>query len=174
MTIQQIKTRVTKAMARKRWAAAVKFLNVHTDLVMNDWTLAWNLGWCHFKLDQFVLARKYMKRATSLAPQDGVALWGLGVVYLKLNRHKSADLYLRRSLAIKDRYITRLCLASSLLKQKRLVDAGKVYADGIRRRPKEWRLYEAFGDLLSDAGQEERASVMYKKAKAIKATRKSL
>jgi Tfp pilus assembly protein PilF len=169
--ISEIEKEVLRVMSLKKWSKAIALLNEELPTVKKDWKLSWNLGWCYFKLRQLGTARVHMERSRRLAPNNAIALWGLGVLHLYAHDYKKAQLYLKRSLLRKESYVCRVALAVAYLKQKRPLDAGRVYVDGMKKRPNDYRLYEAFGDLLWDVGDKARAAKQYQKAKQLKSNR---
>jgi Tfp pilus assembly protein PilF len=153
-------------MGRKRWRKAVGLLNENSPLVERQWQLLWNLGWCHFKLNQMDKAERYMSRATRLAPKNNFGCkLGLGVIYVKIKQYRKAETILSAALRVKESYVARLALAFAYLAQGKLELAEKTHLDGIRLKPKRTERYEAYSDFLSDIGREAEAEKVSQKAK---------
>jgi len=155
-------------MNMERWLEAIKLLKKDSSVVQKDWELSWNLAWCYFKLGRLDEARTHMIRAVKLAPDNATCKFGLGAVYLKRKQFKKAETNCSESLRLKDSYIARIHLALAYTKQGKLNEAENVHLEGIKLRPKASRRYKAYADFLSDAGLEEQAQAMYRKAKKLR------
>jgi Flp pilus assembly protein TadD len=155
-------------MNMERWFEAIKLLKNNLSIVQEDWKLSWNLAWCYFKIGRLGQARTYMIRAVKLAPASATCRVGLGTVYLEMKQFKKAQTNCAESLRLKDSYYARITLALAYMNQGKFTEAEKVHLEGIRLKPKASRRYEAYADFLSDAGREDQAQTMYRKAKELR------
>jgi Tfp pilus assembly protein PilF len=167
LTIELL-SRVTPLMRKMRWLSAIKILEANPGLVRDDWDLSWDLAWCYLNVGQNDLALANMLCAAKLDPRSFGSSFGLGRVYLKRKQYKKAETNYVKSLKITDSYVARLGLALAYMKQGKLTKAEGVHLEGIKLDPKDIRRYEGYADFLSDAGREEEAQVMYRKARKLR------
>ena len=164
----ELNRQAESVMKAEQWLDAIKLLEDEMPVVVSDWRLSWNLGWCYFKLDRLNAARKHLIQATKLAPENPICRWALGSVYLHRKQYKKAEANLVESLKIKDAYVARISLALAYLEQGKLAEAESVHLEGIKLKPKDDQRYEAYADFLSDVGREEEARKMCRKANRLK------
>jgi tetratricopeptide (TPR) repeat protein len=155
-------------MQNERWKAAVAFLKEHEELVKEDFSLSWTIGWAHWKQEQFGEARRFLLQALQLArgPRDEcVGHWALGLSYLGLGKHDQAEVSRRESLRIGDYSPARLDLALLLMELGRFAEAEQLHLDGIQLKPKSRARWEAYSAFLSDVGRETEAQGGSRKSK---------
>ena len=96
-----------------------------TVLVKRDWELAWNLGWCYYKIHKFDKAENGFKLALRLSPSNSrekaISYWGLGMIFIKYQFYRKAEKYLSRAYQIKGgNYFIRIALATAYLYQGKI------------------------------------------------------
>ena len=157
-------------MKNERWKAAVSFLKEHEELVREDFSLSWTIGWAHWKQEQFGEARRFLLQSLQLArgPRDeSVGHWALGLSYLGLGRHDQAEVSLRESLRIDAYSPARFDLALLLMELGRFAEAEQLHLDGIKLKPKSRDHWEAYAAFLNDVGRETEAQEALVKASSI-------
>lgn len=163
-------TAIHGLMKKELWREAIILMKASEASVERDWELLWNLGWCHFKLEQLAQAERYLVKAAQCAPQNRnhTCGFGLGMVYLGKKQYKKAERALSDALELKESYVARLGLALAYLKQQKIPEAENTHLEGIKRRPRSCERYEAYADFLSDVGRETESGKMKQKAKQLR------
>lgn len=162
----RLNKKVSASMKKKRLPDAIALLKDEHTMVEQNWRLSWNLGWCNFSLDRFLLAQRVFARALQLSAGNSICSWGLGLAYLKRKDFTKAEQHLVESLRIKDFYPARIALALAYLSQGKVAEAENTHLAGIERRH-ESRRYESDAAFLEDVGREKEVEQMNLKAESL-------
>jgi tetratricopeptide (TPR) repeat protein len=162
----RLNKKVSALMKKERLLDAIVLLKSEHAMVVQNWRLSWNLGWCYFSLNRFLLAQRVFARALQLSAGNSICSWGLGLAYLKRKDFRKAERHLVESLRIKDFYPARIALALAYLSQGKVAEAENTRLAGIERRH-ESRRYESYAAFLEDVGREKEAEQMILEAKSL-------
>lgn len=98
--IEKLLVELILLMKKCQWRQKIKLLK-NNDSVQKDWELAWNLGWCYFKIHNLKLAEVNFKLAFRLIADNlthkSICYWALGLVYKEQQLYRKAEKYLSRS-----------------------------------------------------------------------------
>jgi Tfp pilus assembly protein PilF len=162
-----LKEEAASLMGEERWAEAAELISRRPETVGEDYELAWNAGWCFFKLSQFERAVTALRRAVSLDPRNPGGHWALGAALAESGDRESAEIEYLEALRLRDGFLPRASLALLYLEMGRQADAEKVHLEGIQLKPESRERLESYGDFLWDVRREDEARQAYSKAEKL-------
>ncbi len=162
-----LKEAAAALMAEERWEAAVDLVSGQAGVVAKDYELAWNAGWCFYKLSQFERAVAGLRQAVRLDPQNPGGHWALAVALAETGEREAAEAEYLEALRLRDGYLPRASLALLYLEMGRTAEAEKVHLEGIQLKPDSRERLESYGDFLWDVRRENEARQAYSKAEGL-------
>ena len=166
-TDQELLETIVTMMKAERWAEVIAVAESRLAEDSPSHELLWNVGWAHFKLEQYDQAVSYLRKANDGGPVKASFYASLGFAYYELKNYIMAELWLHRALAMRDDSLTRLSLTLVYLRQDLVEIAEAVHKEGIRLKPDSRERLEGYADFLCDVGRDEEAKKLYEVAEKI-------
>lgn len=157
------------AMKENRYKDAITLFRNTSSTPVGDWRTMWNLGWCHYNLQQFRKAGTWFDLADSAASGNAICKWARGLVLIEKKKYKKAEQVLVESLRLKERFHTRIALALAYLGQGKVEEAERTHLEGIRLGTRLSERYESYAAFLSDVGRDAESERINRKVRELRA-----
>ena len=149
------------------WPGVRRLVDRYDSDIKDSPELSWLVGWSMFKAEDLILAISYLEKAARLSPDSPVAHWALGCAFREHGDFAQAINSLEKSLDLKDSSLARISLCIALRESGRQDEAENIYREGMVTHKNDPRMFESYGDYLSDCGRPDEAIRFYAEAKRL-------